>query len=197
MEKAQVIKGWGTAATVSAMVVCLAAVGVLVLCGAQRTAGAAGTGMPPVSIQWQPQSTLEKLVVAKILEDGKFLKSELDKLARKTDKPDDTYKKAWKDKFKSSHLNNPKFWTGTEWKKGWDDILEPMHEKIKGSSGVSIDALSGAIEYKERANQGSETEIDAMIKITVFFSASPGGYILEGELLHRRVCQIEPIEPKP
>ena len=63
-----------------------------------------------------------------------------------------------------------------------------MHKNIKGSHGITIDAISGIIEYKERGNQGNDTEIDAVIKITVTFSASPGGNILEGELLHRRIC---------
>ncbi|NTV79947.1 MAG: hypothetical protein HGA24_00780 [Candidatus Aminicenantes bacterium] len=188
MEKVNVTRRWGMAAALLGVVVCLAAVGVLVLYNGPPTAMAQSTSMPPVSIQWQPQSTLEKLAVAKILEDDKFLKSELDKLAKRTNPPDKPYKDAWKEKFKKTHLNNPRYWTGTEWKTGWDDILEPMHAKIKGSHGITIDAISGIIEYKERGNQGSDTEIDAVIKITVTFSASPGGNILEGELIHRRVC---------
>ena len=118
MEGAKIAKWWRAAVSLLATAICLAAVGVLVLCGSQQRAAGAGANMPPVSIQWQPQSTLEKLVVAKILEDDKFLKSELDKLAKITNPPDDAYKKAWKDKFKGTHLNNPRYWTGTEWKTG-------------------------------------------------------------------------------
>ena len=188
MEKVNFLGRWGTAAALLGGVVCLAAAGGLMLCSGPATAIGQSASMPPVSIQWQPQSTLEKLATAKIIEDAKLLKIELDKLAKKTDSPDDAYKKAWKEKFDKIHLRNPRYWVEKEWKTGWDEILGPMHGKIKGSAGISINAISGIIEYKERGNQEIDTEIDAVIKITVIFSASPDDNILEFELMHRRVC---------
>jgi len=190
MKKANGARAWGAPATVFAAVVCIVAMGALVWCGAQTAAVA--QSMPTVSVQWQPQTLLETRVVAKIVEDSKFLKAELDKLARKTGDPDDDYKKAWKEKFKDTHLNNPRFWTETGWKKGWDEALGEIYTRIKGRPAVSIDALSAVIEYREYAGNEKTSDIDAIIRTTVAFSASPGDNILEGELCHRRVCEIVP-----
>jgi hypothetical protein len=190
MDKANVIKRWGMAAALLGVVVCLAAAGVLVLRNVQLTAMAQSAPMPPVNFQWQPNSHLEKLAAGKIIDDAKFLKKELDGLTKWADKPTPQQKAEWKTRFEkaNSHLKDPRYWDGKEWKQGWVNILEMIYEKIKTKPEVTIESISAVIEYRERGTQDCDTEIDAVIRITVIFSASPVNNILEGELLHRRIC---------
>jgi hypothetical protein len=190
MNKGKVVRAWGAAAAVIAAGAGVAAIGALVWCGAPSAARA--QSLPAVSVQWQPQTLLETRVVAKVIEDGKLLKAELDKLARKPGVPDNEYKKAWKERFRDTHLSDPRFWTGSGWKQGWEDALEDIYGRVKDSPAVSIDALSAVIEYKEYAGNDKDQDIDAIIRIRVVFSASPGDNILEGELCHRRICEIVP-----
>jgi hypothetical protein len=186
MENTKVTKSWGVAAAIIAAVICIAAAAFSVWTVAQTKP--ANPCMPPVSIQWMPQTILETRFAAKIVEDNKFLKAKLDELAQLKSKKDFD---GWEDGFASTYLLDPSFWTGKEWVKGWARVKPLLKEIVDGSQGVSIDAVSGIIEYKPRfREEPAETDIDAVITIRVTFSASPGGNILEGTLKHSRVCEI-------
>jgi len=187
MKNEKVTKSWGVAAALIAAVICIAAAAVAVWSVAQTRPGEPYA--PPFTIQWQPQSLLETRFAAKIIEDNKLLKTKLDELAHGKAKVTDDWEKI----FSTTYLKNPRLWTDKGWADGWPRVLPLLKEIVSGSAGVSLDSVSALIEYMEYA--GAETpkaDIDAVIRIKLTFSASPGDNILEGSLSHRRVCLIEP-----
>jgi hypothetical protein len=149
--------------------------------------------LPPIDIEWQPKTLLENRIVARIRHEVRKLRDELVILAGVEGKPlTSEIKKEWKDKFKETHLKNPRFWKlGAGWKSGWDESLDIIHETVYRSTEITITSISAIIEYKELGDAKTiEDDVDAIIKIRVTFSASPGDNVLEGDLLHRRVCPI-------
>jgi hypothetical protein len=142
-----------------------------------------------VTIQWQPQTLLETRFADKILEDNKLLKAKLDDLAQgKVKSVDD-----WAAAFRMTYLKEPSLWTGKTREHGWTKILPLLKNIVSGSAGVSIDSVSALIEYKPFI-EGTpfEKDVDAVCRIKVAFSASPGNNVLEGSLCHQRPCIIVP-----
>jgi hypothetical protein len=146
-------------------------------------------GLPAVSIQWQPQSILETRFAAKITEDNRTIRKALLALAGKPGLSVDEMASL----IGTTYLKKPRFWVDGKWEEGWTNVLPHIKKAVEGSASLSIDSVTALIEYRVR-DQGRtpEEDIDAVATVRMTFSASPGGYILEGMLRHSRVCVIEP-----
>lgn len=199
MKKPNVLRDWRLMTPIMVAVICVTAMAVS-MCDKEEPEAAAhamlpsmAQELPPVDIQWQPKTLLENRIVAKIRQEVGKLRDELVYLAGVEQKPlSDEFKKTWKNKFKETHLKDPRYWKlGEGWKSGWDESLDIIHDTVYQSTDIMITSISAVIEYKELAGAKTiEDDIDAFIKIRVTFSASPGDNVLEGDLLHRRVCPI-------
>ena len=191
----KITRRWRASAPVIMAGACIAAVAVSALCGAPpRTA--AQQVMPVVQIQWQPQTLLETRFAAKIAEDNKFLLEKLNNLSKADDAMSEDAKASWKKGFENTFLSDPHLWVDGRWHDGLDNVLNALKPIIKGSMTISIDAASAIIEYKEHAGKEKDKDIDAVAKVRVTFSASPGGMVLEGSLCHSRLCPIIPCGDK-
>jgi hypothetical protein len=187
----KITRRWRASAPVIMAGACIAAAAVSALCGAPPKT-AAQQVLPVVQIQWQPQTLLETRFAAKIAEDNKFLLGKLIALAKAGDQMSEQARAGWKEGFGATYLSNPRLWIDGKWVDGLDNILDALKSVVKGSATISIDAASALIAYKEHAGKEKDQDIDAVAKIRVTFSASPGGMILEGELCHSRLCPIIP-----
>jgi hypothetical protein len=150
--------------------------------------------MPVVDIKWKRHPLLESRISQRITQEAKLLLIELKRLSKEPTTPNDAFLNDWTERFKKTHLHNPNFWKeGPNYKKGWGESLRDIWEIVHDSIEISIDTLSVIIEYKEHTGAGNPKEdIDAIVTITVTFSASKGDPVLEGTLRHSRVCDIDP-----
>lgn len=187
MDKMRTI-GSGRTVIIAAAVFVAATV-VLIWFGAPQETKAQ-QAMPSVTIQWQPQTPLETRFVDKITEDNHFLLGKLKALAAEGEVMSAQSMSSWKEGFAKTYLSKPRLRVAGKWVEGLDQVLETLRPLVRGSSRISIDAVSAVIEYKETA--GRENDIDAIARVRVTFSASPDGMILEGALCHSRPCPIIP-----
>ncbi len=193
MNNEKVTRSWGVAVAIVAAIigVAAAALSITSMAKAQQTQ----PGYAPMSVQWQPQSLIETKLVARILKNNEFLKTKLDKLAEQPTEPTEKDIQTWKDEFKNTYLGAPRLWGDKEGGRDWALVLPALWRIVRGSKDISITSISAMIEYvpyDQVAAPAAKDDVDAIIRIRVTFSASPGENVLEGELKHRRVCEIQP-----
>lgn len=180
MEKINITKTWAIAAIVILAIIGLVAAFLLVSAPARMQA--AMPGGAGISVQWGAQSILESKFVARVIEDNRAIKAAFESSAPP------------KEAFRGTYLQNLRVWNDTS--RGWmagEDAYAEFKKIVTDPKKLSIDWFSIAIEYRPYVEGTSlENDVDAVATIRITFSASPGGYIAEGELLHRRVCTIEP-----
>jgi hypothetical protein len=148
-----------------------------------------------MNVQWQPQSIIETKLVARILENNKFLISKLDELASQPTQPTEKDVQTWMAEFKNTYLRSPRLWSDKEGGREWGQVLPALWRIVHGSKDITITSISAMIEYipyDQVAAPAAKDDVDAIIRIRVTFSASPGDNVLEGDLKHRRVCEILP-----
>jgi len=193
MQNERQTRSWGPAlVAISGLAVLLL---VLMISGAVSIKSSAQTREvkakdTPVSVQWQPQSFIEARFHARLAQDVKFLKKKLEDLAAEPACPDAG---AWAKHFSNHFLKSPRLWADGELKEQWLDVLPKLYEIVKGSKDICVNFAWGIIDYVPYDNikkPKPEEDVDFVFKIKVTFSASPGDNILEGELTHRRVCEI-------
>ncbi len=187
MESSKATRSWGTAALILAAVVCIAAAALSVTNAARAQTGP--SCCPSVIIQWQPQSVLETMFRARILEDNKAIMNGLQALAII---PDLTV--AENDGSDRPYVSQaPHLWMNGKWIDEWPAVLDALKGIIHKDSRISINSVSAVIEYQtydQVLKPGAAADIDARVTVTMTFSASPGDNILKGELKHSRVCEI-------
>jgi hypothetical protein len=198
MKDERVARSWGVSAAIVAAVVCIAAVAVALLSVQQMTKLAAVSPAgatilsegADVAVRWQSQSYMEARFTAKIAEGKDYLKDKLMELADPEKEPDLA---TWREAFKGHFLRMPRLIVDGEATEGWEDVLPKLREIVKGKSDIKIGFAWGMIEYvpyDKDKRPPAEDDVDFRVRIKVGFSASPGDNILEGELLHRRICDI-------
>ena len=138
--------------------------------------------MERVNISWRAQSILESKFIARVIEDNEGILR--------------AFKggKGLEEGLAGTYLKKLRVWKDTEreWI-GGKEAFVALAELLKGMNPdtLSIDSISIVIDYQPYAGAASaETDVDAVATVRMTFSASPGGNIVEGELLHRRVCPI-------
>jgi hypothetical protein len=187
MESSRATRSWGTAALILAAVVCVAAAALSVTTVARAQTGQAGC--PSVIIQWQPQSVLETMFRARILEDNKAIMNGLRILADHPETTADQMKRL----VGHTYLKTPHLWVNGKWIDDWPDVLDALKGILHKDSQIAINSVSAVIEYQtydQVLKPGAAADIDARVTVTMTFSASPGDNILKGELKHSRVCEI-------
>jgi hypothetical protein len=193
MQNERPARSWGIAAVAVAAVAILLLIlivsgGISVKSAAQTREGKAKGA--PVTLQWQPQSLIEARFHARLLQDVDILKERLDHLAGAQTCPDPA---DWEKTFSNHFLKNPRLWADGNVTETWKDVLPELYKIVKGSKDVTVNFAWGVIEYVpyDRVKKPRpEEDVDFIFKIKVTFSASPGDNVLEGELSHRRVCEI-------
>jgi len=186
MEKVNVTRTWGITAVVLATIVGAAALFLWVSSPAKAQTGPGCC--PPVTIQWQPQSVLEAMFVARIVEDNLAIKNGLQALAKN---PDMTVADMMK-YVENTYLKTPRLWTRAGWVEGWEEILPVLKGIVAHSESISINTASAVIEYQPFDPEKKEVDIDARATVRMTFSASPANCIMGGDLYHSRVCDIWP-----
>lgn len=187
MESSKATRSWGTAALILAAVVCIAAAALSVTNAARAQTGPACC--PSVIIQWQPQSVLETMFRARILEDNKSIMNGLQALAIDPGLP----LPKMMEYVGHTYLKAPHLWMNGKWIDEWPAVLDALKGIIHKGSRISINSVSAVIEYQtydQALKLGAAADIDARATVTMTFSASPGDNILKGELKHSRVCEI-------
>ncbi len=188
MKNEKVTKSWGGAALAVAFLVLIASAGISLLSVAQTRESPAKAN--PVTVQWQPQSTIEARFHARLVHDMRFLKTKLEELAGQSVCPDPDQ---WAKAFSGHFLKSPRLWADGELTQDWKEVLTKLHGLVRNSKDITVNFAWGMIEYvpfdKEKRPKPEE-DVDFRMKIKVSFSASPGDNILEGELRHRRICEI-------
>jgi hypothetical protein len=181
----RITRSWGVATAVIAAIVCIAAAALTLtsLAKAQQTPPC----IPAATIQWQPGSILEAKFLAHITEDGRAVLNGLQALAKNPGlTPDDMMKYVG-----TTFLKVPRLWTKTGWIEGWDNVLKELKTIVRPGSQPVITSVSATIEYLPYDGISKpDADIDAVARIRLTFSASPGDNILAGELKHSRVCEI-------
>ena len=187
MEKGNIARTWGFAAALVLAIVAVAVVFLVVASPAKVQASP--ECCPSVTVQWRPQSILETKFAARVAQDNEAIKNGLQALAKNPGMSREDMLKY----VGNTYFKNPRFWTKSGWVEGWDAILPLLGEVVHGSPAISINTVSVVIDYQPFAGAKTpEEDIDAIATIRMTFSASPGDNIMEGTLLHRRVCPIEP-----
>jgi hypothetical protein len=187
MESSKATRSWGTAALILTAVVCIAAAALSVTNVARAQTGQACC--PSVIIQWQPQSVLETMFRARILEDNKAIMNGLQALAKN---PGLTVPEMM-EYVDKTYLKTPHLWMNGKWIDEWPAVLDALKGILHKDALISINSVSAVIEYQtydQVLKPGAASDIDALVTVTMTFSASPGDNILKGELKHRRVCEI-------
>ena len=188
MENAKVPKGRGAGVAIIVAVVGVAAAAL------SLTAAAAGQQSQPCSpavvIQWQPQSILETLLMARITEDNKAILNGLQALAKNSGLTE-TDMMGY---VGNTYLRTPSLYTKAGWVEGWDKVLPLLKSLVARDSRPVINSVSAVIEYLPLAEgvRLPEKDIDARVTIKMTFSASPGDNILMGSLSHSRPCVYSP-----
>jgi len=186
MENSKITKSRGVAAAIVAAIVFIAAAALTISTPAK--AQTSRPVLPAVVVQWQPQSILETKFAARVNEDNGIILGALNKLAKKRTKALET--EATND-LKKTYLKTPKLWKDGGWVEGIDPVFSELKNIISQGSVPQITSVSIVIEYQTKAGiTDINNDIDAIARIRVTFSASPGGNILEGTLKHRRICDI-------
>lgn len=187
MEKSNLTRTWGIAAIIIAAVVILAGLGLWITIPAKAQQNP--PCCPAVTIQWQPQSILESVVSARIIEDNKAILNGLQALAKNAQlSPEEmtTY-------VGNTYLRHPRLLTKEGWVEGWENVLPKLKTIIAQGSHPAIQSVSALIIYQAYANAPTpDKDIDARIQVRMTFSASPGTNIIEGALRHSRPCVSEP-----
>ena len=195
MENTKIARPWWMALALLAATVFIAAAAVMLLSVRQATATApAATVLDArVSLQWQSQSEIEARFTARIAGDLDRLHEsllELAKVERVEDLPDPA---AYGKTFEGHFLRTPRLVVDGRATDGWENVLRPLWEIVRGKTAVSLNYAWGTIEYvpyDKALRPPAEEDVDFRVRIKVGFSASPGDNILEGDLLHRRICEI-------
>src|SRR5512141_29909 len=184
MKNAKVPKGRGAAVAIIVAVVGVAAAALAL------TAPAAGQQSQPCSpavvIQWQPQSILETLLLARITEDNKAILNGLQALAKNSGLSETDMMSY----VGNTYLRTPSLYTRAGWVEGWAEVLPLLKSIITHDTKPVINSVSAVIEYLPLAEgvRLPEKDIDARVTIKMTFSASPGDNILMGALSHSRPC---------
>lgn len=180
MERGTITRTWGIAAIVILAIIGLVAA--YFLGSSPARIQAAMPGGAAITAQWGTQSILESRFVARVIEHNKSIKAAF----AENNGPEAA--------FKGTYLERFRIWNDIS--KGWitgEDAYKEFKQIVENPKNLSIDWISIALEYKPYVEGTSlEADVDAIATVRITFSASPGGYIAEGELLHRRVCTIEP-----
>jgi hypothetical protein len=179
----KVTKSWSVAVAIIAAIICIAgaALSITSVAKAQQTQPC----NPAVSVQWQPQSVLETMISARIIEDNKAIKNGLQALAKNPDMTPEEMNKH----IGNSYFAKPRLWVNGVWVEGLENVLPYLSKIVAGSTSISINTVSALVEYLPYAGAKTpEEDDDARIRVRMTFSASPGDNITEGELCHRRVC---------
>ena len=169
MEKSNLTRTWGIAAIIIAAVVILAGLGLWITIPAKAQQNP--PCCPAVTIQWQPQSILESVVSARIIEDNKAILNGLQALAKNAQlSPEEmtTY-------VGNTYLRHPRLLTKEGWVEGWENVLPKLKTIIAQGSHPAIQSVSALIIYQAYANAPTpDKDIDARIQVRMTFSASPG-----------------------
>ena len=193
MENTKMTRPWWMALALLAAIVFIAAAAVMLLSVRQATAPEAPVGDARISLQWQAQSEIEARFAARIAGDLDVLHErllELAKVERAEDLPDPA---AYGKTFEGHFLRTPRLVVDGRATEGWENVLRPLWEIVRGKTAVSLNYAWGTIEYvpyDKVLRPPAEEDVDFRVGIKVGFSASPGDNILEGDLLHRRICEI-------
>ncbi len=186
MENTKVTRSWGLAVAVLAAVVCVAAAALTI--STMAKAQTVRQALPAVVVQWQPQSILETMFVAKVNEDNAIILKALNTLAGERT---EAQEKEAINALKRTYLKTPKIWKDGGWVEGFEPVFSKLKDIITRGSVPQITSVSVVIEYLATTGETDQRkDIDARATVRVTFSASPGDNILEGTLKHSRVCDI-------
>ena len=169
MENAKVPKGRGAGVAIIVAVVGVAAASL------SLTASAAGQQSQPCSpavvIQWQPQSILETLLMARITEDNKAILNGLQALAKNSGLTE-TDMMGY---VGNTYLRTPSLYTKAGWVEGWDKVLPLLKSLVARDSRPVINSVSAVIEYLPLAEgvRLPEKDIDARAPRSTSPSPSP------------------------
>lgn len=190
MENSKLTRTWGVAAVIIAAVVILAAAGLWLTTPAKAQPDQ--PCCPTVTVQWQPQSVLESVVSARIIEDNKAILNGLQALA-KNQHLTETDMMSY---VQNTYLRTPRLWTHEGWVEGWPNVLSRLAAILTPESHPVITSVSALIIYQPYAGAKTPAEdIDARIRVRMTFSASPGNNIIEGLMCHSRPCPMIPCPP--
>lgn len=186
MENTKVTKSWGAAVAILAAIVCITAAALTLTTTAK--AQQAPPCCPAVVTHWLPQPVLEAKFRERVLRDNQGILNGLQAFAKYPDMTSaDMSKYVGK-----TYLADPRLWVEKKgWVEGWDKILPELKNIIHPDSSLAITSVTVLIEYLPYTGaEKPETDIDAIAKVRMTFSASPDGYAVEGTLKHSRVCEI-------
>ena len=185
MENVKVTRTWGVAAAIVAAIVCVAAAALAITTLAK--AQTAPPCCPAVVNHWLPQPILESKFTERVLRDNKDILNGLQAFVKDPDMTADGMMKY----VAATYLRTPRFWTKMGWVEGWDNVLPALKAVISRDSHPIITSITVLIEYQPFTGAAEPAkDIDAVAKIRMTFSASPGGQTFEGTLKHSRVCEI-------
>lgn len=187
MEHVKIARSWWAAVLVLA--VAAVAVALVFWISSPATAQMGQPSLPAVVVQWQPQSILETKFAARVAEDNVVVLGVLRDLAAGKDLTADEMAS----RLAKTYLAKPRLWTAQGLAEGWEGVLKGLKAVIARGSQVCLQSASALIDYRPYAEAATPKEdIDAVATVRVAFSASPGDNILEGQLLHSRLCPILP-----